>query len=146
MKRYVQQKLFDCGAVLIARMHLLKGTDLDHVAAYVANGYKGSYADDNLMIKWEAAALEALKLCKQLQLADSDTDAILFAYRHYANYFDEEGRRIPFFRRIGGTRFHYERAAIPNLVESFRDRFSRFAIMGKAGILRSEWLPTSGRR
>lgn len=145
MKKYLQQKLFDYGAAAIARLHLLKGTDLDQIAASVANEYQGLYADDDLAHKWKAAALEALTVCKQLQLADSDADAILFAYAHYVNHFDEEGQRIPFFKRIGGTSFHYERTPIPHPVESFRDRFSRFALMGKAGILRPEWLPTSGR-
>ncbi len=106
----------------------------------MAQGYRSDYADEDLAGKWKAAATGALETLDKLEIPESLGNTILLTFDHYAKNFDRSGQRLSFFKRFGGTLFHYESAPIPDLVGNFLARFAVYAAMGKGGILRQEWV------
>src|SRR6266850_7111709 len=111
------------------------GVDLDVTAQRMAQGYQTDYADEDLAGKWESAAISALDMLEKLEIPESLGNTILLSFDHYAKNFDRSGRKLPFFKRFGGTLFHYESTPIPDLVGNFQTRFATYAAMGKTGIL-----------
>ena len=145
VNRYMPQRLFDYGVATMARIHQVKGTNIDDLVSYATTHYKTGYADRGLPEKWETGIRAALKICRDLKLSPDDADTILFTYRYYVSNFYDDGRRIPWYKRIGGTRFRYDRVPLSDPVGSFSERFARFASMAKKGTLRPEWLPVRPR-